>query len=616
VESYQVQERKGLNRNFGEGIDAPVDVYGLLPSRAGGWVADKGTSFKSFILSSVGLFTIAGSDSYGMMGLHNGFGGNRRYALVLPNLTTSHLTPDSSVYADTDPAFLERVGMQKEYYYHILRSDNGAATGDTLSSSGFGRTPLSLQAGGELEASTTYLVYHVMCIKTQGGTYVKFIYRDNPVTTATDKTIRVNYSAIPADSFVEIFIAKLDTANRQLPVYAGKLSASGNLDISVLPIGETFGSTDVDVMFFSPAVPPKQYLGRYWGVALRAHDGAFAFESSSAYKAIGSKPNTLIYSNYGYVNMFSPFNYEVLSLPLSEGITALSPTSDNSFGEFGGLLIFGDNECLVATGLPLTDSFRVKRYPATVGCDKRVSPATIGPVTFVVWRGSVYAVSGGEAKRISEPIDLPGESAVSLAACPQRKSLMVRMSTGKIFEYHTEYGLWTRPAISLDSIPIPNQLQQDGVIFVENTTTGDKSIFGFTPKTSQISSPAVNPFIELNVDAGDKFLRKLWRRVHISVGNSESEFRFGGFGGTSPDIRLYYDINEDDDFTGYVSMYPPNATRETLGIGGEFDELIGVFPQSKISTKARLRIEFRSMNFNDMVEYPILFEYIPRNTLR
>lgn len=586
MESYLLKERQGLNRNHVEGIDAPTAIIGLRPGREGGWIIDgEEVTLSSSALDGV----VKGWDNLGWVAsrITGGFGKIQSPSLAIYTSDIASIPPDSSFITEVG-----LVGANRQYF--ILDQENNELT-DTNITEDNTLVTVAFIAGGNLPDTKQYYWIAISFAKARRGKFVRdWAYGLTSGVTGGNKTLRFTAGTLPANTFTEIYVWEAND-DAALPTYAGQTKAGTPLELTEIPIGDTLGSKQVKVMTFDESVTPTSYLGRMWGVykpassPLNSNFPPYSFLDGT-FDMLENKKNVLIFSSYGFVNLMTPANYEIPSFTSSSKITALVPTSDNSFGEFGGLLIFGENEALIATGVPGTAEFTIRRYPSIIGCDAGVHPTSLSSTTFVVWQGAVYAVSGGEAKRISTSIELPGDPIVRVVTSPVRKSIMCKTLSNKLFEYWTEYGTWTTPDIfSGLTNPYPNPFVQNGYIFM--TSSGALRTYGI----GSIGTSNFNgPMIQFKLSCGNKFMRKGFRKVRLPVAGIPSPMT----------CRMYYSQSGSSVYSNFVDA-------KVTG-----DYLIFTLPRSIVGLQLDFVIQVITPSPSLSIEYPIVLEYIERNIVR
>src|SRR5690606_5449633 len=104
------------------------------------------------------------------------------------------------------------------------------------------------------------------------------------------------------------------------------------------------------------------------------------------------------------VNLCGDTGFFQPQLTNSSRITALASSP-------AGLLIFGENETLIARGDPDSPDFSVATLSGSVGCDEDCKPAIYGGVVFVIHRGRLWGINlGPGTEGITNLItDLSGE---------------------------------------------------------------------------------------------------------------------------------------------------------------------------------------------------------------
>lgn len=217
------------------------------------------------------------------------------------------------------------------------------------------------------------------------------------------------------DSGWEVFVGP---KGKVLPAYppstgpmvlAGMVSLSGagaqaeEFLVLDLPLGEAMPNlTSGHLMYpngtagFSPAV--VQHGGRLYGIS----PGSIV-ESKGPVVGLGTgetvgqqaalralPPNRAVVYSAGLTvaNFAGDTGFFQPKLTSSDEITALVSSP-------AGLLVFGDNETLVARGDPGNQDFSVTVLSGSIGCDAGVKPAVLGGVVFTIHRGRLWAIRLG-----------------------------------------------------------------------------------------------------------------------------------------------------------------------------------------------------------------------------
>lgn len=335
------------------------------------------------------------------------------------------------------------------------------------------------------------------------------------------------------------------------------------------------------------------------------------------------------------VNMASELGYFTPNLHNSQRITALTSSP-------AGLLIFGDNETLVARGDPMSQEFSVQVLSGSVGCDYGAKPAVLGGVVFTVHKGRIWAInlgSGVEGVRdlisgLSDELTTPvrfeelgfaagylerGDFArvyadvenMQLVAAahwwgtsnltpPQRESY-------KLFRYDLQSGQWLE-----DFHPGTPQDHGDDVLL--GPTTNGLHYWrnpGFTALDTAIAgnySEAVLGFEGLTL--GDEGTRKLFRRINVYAQG--------------------FDVDSDQEFFPHPVKPIPEIAWRVYGAAGILQSLSGVmvgeqvepnhwvftFPSGVVGNRLDFTLtgslRAASGDKTAYLDSPVVIEYLPR----
>lgn len=329
-------------------------------------------------------------------------------------------------------AFFEQAGMTglkasgATDLYHILQGD----TADSTSSHTPGGTVLNWsmavagQASGELDdynggvfTDARVQVVAVRCVKTEAGlmgvstslqTDVLDLSTEGGALVTVTQTDSVDSyyvlygqftfsdDAATADSIATdwLLLGTLNTLTDSTPEFV----------ISTVPIGETLpGGTGGYLLQPYAGSMAVRHHGRFFAVS-----GTITASGTTGIPDLVAAPSSYVRSLGGIAalpagrsvvysaglaiaNMGTHATYFTPQLSASERITALVSSP-------AGLLIFGDNEVLIARGNPDSTDFRVEPISAVIGCDPGVIPARLGGVVFTVHRGRVWAVNLGSGQ--------------------------------------------------------------------------------------------------------------------------------------------------------------------------------------------------------------------------
>lgn len=341
---------------------------------------------------------------------------------------------------------------------------------------------------------------------------------------------------------------------------------------------------------------------------------------------------TLIYSDAGYANRGTEFNYFVLTASNSAEITALASTP-------AGLLIFMNNETWLLTGnvdpffsaVSQVPQARIQRFSGTIGCDRGVIPGRLGGVVFPIYRGELYAITlgmgdvdfGSGLQPIGAPVNLREDPFVQVVGEPQTNHIVARTRAGLVYRYDTETKQWVDDPlsgsaagaidVSGDAVFILHEnddnIEFEGGGVVRDEQTPDNNRLVLIPaclcQTYGTRYIVKNRFAAIDLrlrdkvsvkwealHLGDKTLNKFWRRVELVTSPS--------YAGTP---KMIYSVDGGNDKTsiGFPlgnGKWGFNFDRGTVGV--ELD----------------VEFELDNFGFEDTLVPPITFEIAARNRSR
>jgi hypothetical protein len=170
-------------------------------------------------------------------------------------------------------------------------------------------------------------------------------------------------------------------------------------------------------------------------------------------------PNTIVWTDVGYINQTTPYAYQTFVPRTSNSVTAITEHP-------AGVMVFMENEAFIMTGrfTSLADT-RVSLYPRAVGADEGARITRVGSVIFTVWNGRLFAIGDGEVALISR--ELTDDSPfVAVAYDPVHAMLVARKENGRTYRYDVVRRVW------FDDIDGTLDLVQlaDGVLYVREYT--------------------------------------------------------------------------------------------------------------------------------------------------
>jgi hypothetical protein len=199
-----------------------------------------------------------------------------------------------------------------------------------------------------------------------------------------------------------------------------------------------------------------------------ASSGGGSGEATDLGYQVDLPPNTVVWTDVGYINQTTPYAYQTFVPRTSTGITAITEHP-------AGVMVFMDNEAFIMTGrfTSLSDT-RVSLYPQAVGADRGARITRVGSVIFTVWNGRLFALGDGEVVLISR--ELTDDSPfVAVAYDPVHAMLVARKGNGRTYRYDVVRRVW------FDDIDGTLDLVQlaDGVLYVrEYTAEGSEPRIG------------------------------------------------------------------------------------------------------------------------------------------
>jgi hypothetical protein len=328
---------------------------------------------------------------------------------------------------------------------------------------------------------------------------------------------------------------------------------------------------------------------------------------------------TLVYSNVGTVNRALQANTITLSPVASSRITALASSP-------AGLLVFMENETWLVSGNPdpYQGDARVQRLSGTMGCDPGTIPGRLGAVIFPIYKGEVYAISmgmgdvdfGSGIENLTRPLHLRDDPFVQVVGEPGENHVVALTGSGRAYRYDGSVKRWFDDPFSLagngpgdGSVGVNLLVTEDdddllledgGVWRTEDTPDQDRLLL--LPMGAERTVYLVkNAFQTLDtsvagevrvrwedVDLGDRYQHKLWRRVELATSSS-----YAG----PPTLTYAVDGGAPAQVTGVSS-----------GNG------VWVFSLHRGVVGLAINLEFRlpGMQRGDVLEAPVHIEVAPR----
>ncbi len=248
-------------------------------------------------------------------------------------------------------------------------------------------------------------------------------------------------------------------ATTSLGVIPGTSFCGGYIINGVLTIATYDGST-LRVMFYDSGWKtaysldtPHPAVGFMDNLALP--DGGGSGEGTDVAYQVRLPPNTVVWTDVGYINQTAPYAYQTFVPRTSASITAITEHP-------AGVMVFMESEAFIMTGrfTSLADT-RVSLYPQAVGADGGARITRVGSVIFTVWNGRLFALGDGEVNLISR--ELTDDSPfVAIAYDPVHVMLVARKENGHTYRYDVARGVW------FDDIDSTRDLVQlaDGALYV------------------------------------------------------------------------------------------------------------------------------------------------------
>ncbi len=252
-------------------------------------------------------------------------------------------------------------------------------------------------------------------------------------------------------------------ATTSLGTIPGTSFRGGYVVNDVLTIATYDGST-LRVMFYDNGWKtaysintPHPVVG-FMGGPVSSGGGGGGEVADFAYQ-IDLPPNTIVWTDVGYINQTAPYAYQTFVPRTSASVTAITEHP-------AGVMVFMENEAFIMTGrfTSLADT-RVSLYPQAVGADKGARITRVGSIIFTIWNGRLFALGDGEVSLISR--ELTDDSPfVAIAYDPVHAMLVARKENGRTYRYDVVRKVW------FDDIDGTLDLAQlaDGVLYVRAYT--------------------------------------------------------------------------------------------------------------------------------------------------
>lgn len=345
------------------------------------------------------------------------------------------------------------------------------------------------------------------------------------------------------------------------------------------------------------------------------------------------KPDVLCYSEPEYLNVFNPLvNQFQVPFVQSEFITALASVSRNE------LLIFGENEILVARGNPhlakttRLENFSIDSFSLELGNDPGKRPARMNRVVFPIWRGDIYRIAGRQLDNLTEVLNTADDPFIQVVADPILNHLVGVTTSSRRYRYDLAKGQWMQepgwgiytqysgnPFSNAEDLNLAGSTRitsclptpgKPGVVYFDynDSDSTDAKLYAASSPESTISANVADKrgwlVYEIDdVSGGDPYTSKEWVRVRMRIGNIEAF--------TAPNnparARLYYQIVDELDSIS-TSFVDPDIYEH---------EMVFTFPCGSVSRTATLKlllygIDMAELNDLPVIEPAITITYIPR----
>jgi hypothetical protein len=469
-------------------------------------------------------------------------------------------------------------------------------TGTTQNTSVYSMSA-SIPAGRLRKGEYTFYIvaYHLSAL----GKMV-FDVQENKFTISNDGSkVDIKYTGtLPVDTYMTAYVKYSD-----LTILDEKLRDESIIEIftltneekefavEALPIGQEIGSNG---QFFIPVFEGRveKFNGRSVGV-LSDDINNYLIRGIKNFDPFRYKTQVAIaFTDIGYDNLCSPDNIIYLTPKYDNVVTAISSTSDNAFGNFGGVIIFFKQEAFVISG-NLDDllSVRLTAYPEPIGCDVGVIPARLSSIIFVIWNGELYALGDGKTTKVATEVWVDKDPFVQVIAESSSKSLMVVTKSGQVYRLFLDYKFWIDNAFDFTGDAVANVIDKNSFVLPENTSLG--SIFvnkldeAYSVNGTDFNEPSTFPYMEYQEVSDGNFNRAKWLRARTIVENHTGSF----------DMVVTDELN-------VAATIPSRATNQDTQMFG--------FPNRLNSRYINMRINLINAGVNTIISPPIEIEYVDR----
>lgn len=448
----------------------------------------------------------------------------------------------------------------------------------------------------EMHSATAgaYEVMALVVLVTAGGKLVVDYFREEftlaPGEKASISAGSVSGGAWASNVFVELFVR---FQPRLFDERTGEYYID-TVDARDLVHAHTFSPGDAAWPLVNPTVGRVLGLGGPVGIAAAggplaalsnsrmwfqasAVDAEWVFPSGEVSVADLAGPDVIVYSEIGYVNLVSAFNYVSVPVAQSRGVTGFVASP-------GALLVFCDNEIFQVVGDPaLQGSMQVSLYPDVVGLDASARPAVMGGVVVTVWQGKAWVLAGAQAQEFTKPVWLEADPVVAAVGDSVTRSFLVRTKSGRVFRYRVDAGFWCEDAATgraVEFLPNPG-----GVRFV--TAAGELRLVSPLPDKAVVSD--VVPVVAwLGFDAGDAQRRDTWVGLRFTSEN--------------------YQVNT----ASPPALEYATVSRSGSVVGRQYgEEVVFRLPWGVRGRRIDLRLTLNGLRMGDVVEPGVSIGFVP-----
>jgi len=388
-----------------------------------------------------------------------------------------------------------------------------------------------------------------------------------------------------------------------LPAGSDDLLTVGS-DIKELPLGKPLGNNKGMTTIVFDDAETGVYLGRLFGMASQDETRWASYDGVSLQIANESADFVLGYTESGWANFMRPDNYLILQPSQSSQFTGIVATPS-------GVMCMFDSEIIVVNGDPDVGGFGVQTFPDVVGNDPGCQPTLLGGVPIVIWGGQIYALSGGQAQPLSQPVYRADDPFVRVVAEPQTRCLLATSESGRTFRYFFEYKFWMDDPLGVatsELLPnIPDGDVGDHTRAVNSTGDVVTTLTDGRPDTPSMEWDGVDFGVGAlkgkaeMLTAGRR--HTLYRARFLIPGLTVITDRNDGSYDASLVPRLYYKVTSHES-----EVSDPASTDFALGVMSE-ERLAFRLPMGLKSRLSDLRLELRSMDYDSIFRPPMEWFY-------